>query len=155
MAEQPYRGFKKGNVANPNGRPKGPMTNAELTKLIMQHKENRNQFTLGLFQRIDSLGDSLVSKAVDMAMEGNERMMLFIMDKLVNTNLMNRLEKKLVSKTVEDIDNSQQFVIEKMGDGDIDIDYGHQLVKTLALKRETINVKQLEDQVRKIVDESK
>lgn len=140
--------FQKGHTI----RPKGPMTHGELTKLIMEYKNNRNQFTLGLFQRIESLGDALVSKAVDMALEGNEKMMLFIMDKLINHNLINRLEKKLSSKSVEDIDASQQFIIEKMGDGELDVNYGQQLVKTLAIKRDTVDVKTLEGQVRKIME---
>jgi len=134
-------------------RPKVYRGNGDITRLVMQYKENRNEFTMSLMSRAESLGETLLSKAIDMAMEGNDKMMLFLLDKLVNANLMNRLEKKLVSKTVKDIDNSQQFVIEKMGDGEIDVDYGHKLVKTLSLKRETINTKELEEQVMEVVED--
>jgi hypothetical protein len=144
--------FKKGYSGNPGGKPKEPLTSSELTKCIVEHKNNRNQFTLSLFRRIESTGDQLADKAIEMALEGNEKMMMFILDKLINPNLMNRLEKKLLSKTVADIDNSQQFVIEKMGDGELDVNYGQQLVKTLSLKRDTIDVKVLESEVRKIVN---
>ncbi len=139
--------FQKGQSGNPLGR----ITNPEVTKILMEYKDRRNQFTLGLFQRIESLGDSLVTKAVDMAMDGNEKMMTFLLERFINTNLINRLEKTLLSRTVEDIDNSQQFVIEKMGEGTIDVNHGMNLVKTLSLKRDTINVRQLEEQVGAII----
>jgi len=140
--------FQKGQSGNPYGK----ATNPEITRILMEHKDKRNQFTLGLFQRIESLGDSLVSKAVDMAMDGNEKMLTFMLEKFINNNLINRLEKPLLSKTVEDIDSSQQFVIEKMGEGTIDVSHGMNLVKTLSLKRDTINVRQLEEQVGRIIE---
>lgn len=119
----------------------------------MEFKDKRNQFTLKLFDRIESLGDSLVSRAVDLAMAGNERMLTFLLEKCINTNLLNRLEQPLLSKTVEDIDNSQQLVIEKIGEGTLDVNYGMNLVKTLSLKRDTINVRKLEEQVEKIIED--
>lgn len=131
-------------------------TNPELTKILMDYKLSRNEFTLGLYQRIESSRDAIVTKVIDLALEGNEKVLLYLMDKCVNHNLINRLEKTLVSRTVEDIDNSQQFVIEKMGEGSLEVGHGMNLVKTLALKRDTINVRELEDQVRSIVkDEQK
>lgn len=136
--------FKKGH--------KG-LTNSQVTRILMEYKDKRNEFTLGLFQRIESLGDSLINKAIDMAMEGNEKMLHFLLDRCINHNLINRLEKPLISKTVEDIDNSQQFIIEKMGEGTIEVNHGMNLVKTLSQKRDTINVRELEEQVKKIVSE--
>ncbi len=131
-------------------------TNPELTKILMDYKLSRNEFTLGLYQRIESSRDAIVTKVIDLALEGNEKVLLYLMDKCVNHNLINRLEKTLVSRTVEDIDKSQQFVIEKMGEGTLEVGHGMNLVKTLALKRDTINVRELEDQVRSIVkDEQK
>lgn len=138
--------FKKGHKV---------ITNPELTSILMEYRDRKNQFTLSLFQRIESLGDSLITKAVDLAMNGNEKMMLFLLDKCINHNLINRLEKTLLSRTVTDIDNSQQFVIEKMGEGSIPVDHGITLVKVLSQKRDTINVRELEEQVKKIVDEDK
>src|SRR6267154_2595412 len=132
---------------------KARITNPEMTRILMEYKDRRNLFTLGLFQRIESVGDAIVSKAIDLALGGNEKMLTFLIDKCVNNNLINRLEKTLVSRTVEDIDNSQQFVIEKMGDGAIEVDHGMQLVKTLSLKRDTINVRELEEEVRKMTDD--
>lgn len=129
------------------------ITNPELTSILMEYRDRKNEFTLSLFQRIESLGDSLITKAVDLAMNGNEKMLLFLLDKCINDNLANRLEKTVLSRTVKDIDNSQQFIIEKMGEGSIPIDHGMTLVKTLSLKRDTINVKELEDQVNNIVGE--
>ena len=130
-------------------------TNPELTKILMDYKLSRNEFTLGLYQRIESSRDAIVTKVIDLALEGNEKVLLYLMDKCVNHNLINRLEKTLVSRTVEDIDNSQQFVIEKMGEGSLEVGHGMNLVKTLALKRDTINVRELEDQVRSIVKDEK
>ncbi len=142
--------FQKGVSGNPSGR---APTNPEITRLLMEFKDRRNSFTLNLFSRIDSLGDSLISRAVDMAMDGNEKMMTFLLDRCLNHNLINRLEKPLLSKTVEDIDNSQQLVIEKIGEGTLDVTHGMNLVKTLSLKRDTINVRQLEEQVGAILDD--
>lgn len=126
--------------------------NSEVTKILMDYRMSRNEFTLGFFQRIESSRDAIVTKVIDMALEGNEKVLLYVMDRCMNHNLINRLEKTLVSRTVEDIDNSQQFVIEKMGEGSIDVTHGMNLVKTLALKRDTINVRELECQVRKVVE---
>jgi len=128
-------------------------TNPELTSILMEYRDRKNQFTLSLFQRIESLGDALITKAVDLAMGGNEKLLLFLLDKCINTNLINRLEKTLLSRTVEDIDSSTQFVIEKMGEGSIPVDHGVSLVKVLSQKRDTINVRELEEQVRKVVDD--
>ncbi len=151
MADPTGKGFRKHkqNTMNPYSK----LTNPEITTILMEYKDRRNQFTLGLFQRIESLGDSLISKAVDMAMDGNEKMMLFLLERFINNNLINRLEKPLLSKRVEDIDNSQQFVIEKMGDGTLDVSHGMNLVKTLSLKRDTINVRELEEHVGAILDD--
>lgn len=143
--------FQKGQSGNPYGR----ATNPEITRILMEFKDRRNQFTLGLFQRIESLGDSLVTKAVDLAMDGNEKMLSFLLERYINNNLINRLEKPLLSRTVEDIDNSQQLVIEKMGEGTLDVGHGMNLVKTLSLKRDTINVRRLEQQVTEIVGDDK
>ena len=139
--------FQKGQSGNPAGR----KTNPEITRILMEFKDRRNNFTLALFDRIESVGDALISRAIDMAMEGNERMMFFLFDKCINSNLLSRLEKPLLSRTAEDIDNSQQFVIEKMGEGTIDASHGLNLVRTLSLKRDTINVRKLEEDVTKIV----
>lgn len=145
--------FQKGQSGNPAGR---VATNPEMTKLLMEFRDKRNHFTLTLFHRIESLGDSLINKAIELAMSGNEKMLFFLLERCVNNNLINRLEKTLVSRTVEDIDNSQQFVIEKMGEGTIDVNHGINLVKTLSLKRDTINVRLLEEQVGQIIgDEDK
>jgi hypothetical protein len=146
--------FKKGQSGNPSGRPVGA-SGSDITKVLMAYKTRRNDFTLALFQRIESIGDSLVTKAVDLAMAGNEKMLAFLLDKGINPNLINKLEKPIVSKTVEDIDNSQQMVISNMGSGNIDMQHGLNLVKALALKRDSINVRQLEDQVREIVNVNK
>lgn len=150
-----HRGnFKKGQSGNPSGRPPGA-SGSDITKVLMAYKTRRNEFTLGLFQRIESLGDALITKAVDVAMSGNEKMLAFLIDKCLNPNLINKLEKPIISKTVEDIDNSQQMVISNMGDGNIDMQHGMSLVKALSLKRDTINVKQLEDAVKEIVNNDK
>jgi hypothetical protein len=126
------------------------VTNPELTSILMEYRDRKNEFTLSLFQRIESLGDSLINKALDLAIDGNEKMLLFLLDKCINPNLINRLEKTLLSRTVQDIDNSQQFIIEKMGEGSIPVDHGMTLVKTLSQKRDTINVRELEYEVNKI-----
>ena len=126
------------------------LTNPEVTSLLMAYKDRRNQFTLSLFQRIESLGDDLINKALEMALAGNEKMMFFLLERCINSNLLNRLEKTLLSRTVENIDSSQQFVIEKMGEGTIEVQHGLSLLKGLSLKRDTINVKELEDDVNKI-----
>jgi hypothetical protein len=135
-----------------NGKGSRP-TNPEMTRILMEYKERRNQFTLALFSRIESLGDSLVSKAVDLAMSGNEKMLTFMLERCINNNFINRLERPLLSKTVEEIDSSQQFVIEKMGEGTLDVNHGMNLVKTLSLKRDTINVRRLEEQVERIMED--
>jgi hypothetical protein len=143
--------FQKGVSGNSLG---GRITtNPEVTRILMEFKDRRNQFTLSLFQRIESLGDSLITKALELAMDGNEKMLFFLLDKCINNTLIHRLEKPLLSKTAEDIDESQQFIIEKMGEGTMDVVQGMNLVKTLSLKRDTINVRKLEEQVDSIVKE--
>lgn len=142
--------FQKVQPVNPQTNSRSA-TNPEVTRILMEYKDRRNNFTLGLFRRIESLGDSLIDKTIEMAMQGNEKLMMFLLEKSVNNNLINRLEKPLLSKTVADIDNSQQLVIEKMGEGTLDVGHGMNLVKTLSIKRDTINVRLLEEQVQRIV----
>lgn len=133
--------------------PKLSRNHEQVTKLLMEFNDKREQFTVALFQRIESLGDALISNAFDMALAGNEKMMLLLLDMSINRNLFNRLEKPLECHTVEDIDNSMQFVIEKMGKGSISIEHGMNLVKTLMMKRDTINLRDVEEQVKAITDD--
>ena len=146
-SKKPHPGrFKQGNPGRPLG-----ATGCELMSILRKYKDRRNEFTLSLLQRLDSIGDSLVSKAIDMALDGNEKMLTLLLERCMNHNLINRMDKPLVSRTVADIDDSQQRIVEKMGEGDIYIVYGVNLIKALSQKRDTINVRELEDQVNLIV----
>ena len=58
---------------------------------------------------------------------------------------------KIKSSTAEEIADSQDRIIEQMGTGEIDVDYGTSLLKALVIKRDSVIVKELE----KVVTELK
>lgn len=139
--------FVKGQVGNPKGRPKAkPLTPYDL-------RQHRREFTAMSLSRIQSVGEALVSKAIELALNGNEKMIALLWDRFYDKNFLNKLETPLKTSTASEIDHSQEVIIEKMGLGEIDPEHGIVLSKALTMKRDSSLIKDLETQVNQIVGE--
>lgn len=144
--------FPKGMSGNPTGRPKGLPNKCVSPSYI---RKNRWAFTTIVHERADEVAVQLINKTIDMALEGNEKMILMLWERYYDRNFANILEERLKSKTAEDIDDSQQAIIDKISGGDLDLDYGSNLVKTLAVKRDSSVVKTLADELWEIQEARK
>lgn len=135
--------FVKGKSGNPKGKKKGNICTITPNTL----KPYKAQFTEIACEKSHDLAPKIIEKALQMAIDGNEKMITMLWDKFFDVKLYNQLNKRLASKTAADIAESQGAVIEAAGSGEIDVDYALSLVKALAVKRDSIIFKDLEDYV--------
>lgn len=133
--------FVKGKSGNPKGKKKGAVYNYNLSPNIL--RSCKAQFNEIACEEASIWMPKIIKKSLEMAMEGNEKMIFMLWDKYYDPNLANVLGIKLKSKTAAEIDESQQIIIDKISEGEIDHDYGSNLVKTLAIKRDSSVVKDI------------
>jgi hypothetical protein len=136
--------YKKGKSGNPDG---------SFATLPLYHlRELKRRFTSLSIERIDTVTPAVVSKVIEMALDGNEAMLKFLWSHMVDKNYLNSVAGQLKSKTADDIDQSQEMIIDQMTKGEIDVEHGLMLLKGFAIKRDSSLVKVLEAEVNEIVE---
>jgi hypothetical protein len=139
--------FIKGKSGNPAGRRKGTGT---ISPSVM--RECRIQFTEMTCNSFEEWAPMVIQKAIDLAKAGNEKMITMLWDRFFNPSILNI---SIQSSTASDIADSQGLIIEKMGDGTLDRTHALDLIKGLAIKRDSIITKDLEKAVQAIQENHK
>lgn len=132
--------FQKGKSGNINGRPKSLLPASKL-------KECKAQFTAIAVEEVDNWAPRVIRKALEMAEDGDPKMIAMLWDKFFDIKCDNRISRWLGTQTAQQISDSEDVVISKIASGEIDQDYGLGLMKALATKRESIIVRDLESYV--------
>jgi hypothetical protein len=135
--------FQKGYSGNPKGASKAELPLTHLRRL-------RRQFTNMSIERVDTVTPALINKVIEMALAGHEGMIKLLWSHMVDKGYLNSITEQLKSKTADDIDMSQEIILDKMVTGEIDIEHGMLLQKAFAIKRDSSLVKVLEAEVNEI-----
>ena len=69
---------------------------------------------------------------------------------MVDKGYLNSITEQLKSKTADDIDMSQEIILDKRVTGEIDIEHGMLLQRAFAIKRDSSLVKVLEAEVNEL-----
>lgn len=98
--------------------------------------------------KIDAVFPALVDKAIEMALDGNEKLLIWLMEKRSKASI---IYKSVTSfKSIEELDQEAENVVTKVFNGEIDIDAAEIVMKLLAQKKQMIIDAVIEPKMREL-----
>jgi len=135
---------------NPSRNPKGRTKGIDAINPVTL-RPYRKEFTEMACKELPKLAPQIIKKAFEMAIAGDQKMITMFWDIFFDPKIDNRLMKKLPCETAEQINESFQFLLDNMSNGELDLEYGTSLLKALIQKKDSIVMKDLEAQVKIIM----
>jgi hypothetical protein len=130
--QQGGRPFLKGQSGNPRGRPQG----------------SRHKVSLLVDSMIEREAEALTTKALELAKDGHERLLVACLDRLAPVRRSRRIQLDLPSvETAENILKAQAVVVGAVARGEIDTDEAKAMADILETKRRALETVEFDKRI--------